>query len=144
MRDEFSAGVVVYKISGGEPVYLVLKYAHQYSAYWEFPKGKIEPGETAEKTALRELYEEAGIDSVTISDAFSEDIYYNFRDKAGEKVSKTVTFFLATTDDVEVVLSEEHSDYAWLNFEPAYNRLTHENAKNILIKVHEFLMRPAE
>lgn len=40
---------------------LVLGILHPQLAAWSFPGGKVEPGETPERAALRELYEETGL-----------------------------------------------------------------------------------
>ena len=38
-----------------------------------------------------------------------------------------------------IILSHEHLDFIWLNFDNALERITYENAKNILKKSKEFL-----
>ena len=58
-----SAGGIVYYIApDGAPRYLLMKrYAVSKRIERVAPKGKIEPGESIENAALREISEEAGI-----------------------------------------------------------------------------------
>ena len=53
------AGSVTFRQSASEILYLVISSSD--GAHWVFPKGHIEPNESPEETALRELREEAGI-----------------------------------------------------------------------------------
>ena len=53
-----SCGVIPYRLENGRRKYLLLK---QNNGSWSFPKGHMEPGETEQQTALRELLEEAGL-----------------------------------------------------------------------------------
>jgi 8-oxo-dGTP pyrophosphatase MutT (NUDIX family) len=53
------AGAVAYRKSGDRTLYLVVSSSD--GARWVLPKGHIEPGESPEAAALRELQEEAGV-----------------------------------------------------------------------------------
>jgi len=53
------AGSITFRQSVNEILYLVISSSD--GAHWVFPKGHIEPNESPEETALRELREEAGI-----------------------------------------------------------------------------------
>lgn len=53
-----SCGVIPFRKNSGVKEYLILL---QTNNFWSFPKGHMEPGETEEQTAMRELYEETGL-----------------------------------------------------------------------------------
>src|SRR5688500_3437812 len=54
-----SAGGVAHRMENGEIRVVVIKTSSE--GRWQLPKGMIDPGETAEIAALREVREEAGI-----------------------------------------------------------------------------------
>lgn len=134
--EQFSAGLVLYTDNNKTREYLLL---HYLSGHWDFPKGKIEPGESKEQAALRELKEETGL-SADIVEGFERSLGYWFKDyKSGELVYKTVYFFIGYTDQTNVTLSSEHIDYIWLPYDQAHAYTTFENARHILEKVEYFL-----
>ena len=164
MNKESSAGAVVFR-KGKETRYLLLHYEE---GHWDFPKGKIEEGETDEDTIRREIMEETGIDDIVIINKFREKIRYFYMSEiatrklntlAGSKraisehaqkpevfdklkdelVSKDVVFHLAETKKDKIKLSSEHIGFKWLNFEEAMKKLTFKNAKDVLKKADGFL-----
>lgn len=139
MRREFSAGAVVYFKDEQEDrlEYLVLHYGN---SHWDFPKGKLEPGESNEMAAVREIKEETGL-IVELDKGFEHKLFYKFRSREGELVSKQVTFFVAQSKIKEIVLSEEHSAYQWLTYEESRRILTYDNAVNLLDISHAFITK---
>lgn len=131
---ERSAGVILYKMQGIEPHFLLL--LHTEGDHWGFPKGKIEGSETVKEAAIRELYEETGIhvDINTLSNHFFED-YYDI-----EIGKKQVKYFLAIIDKEGINLSVEHSDYAWCNYVEEKNRIGFANSIQILTQVNDFIL----
>lgn len=113
--------------------FLLLNYP---TGHWDFVKGKIEQGETLHQTAVRETKEETGISDLEFVEGFEEKINYNFQFE-GELIQKEVVFFLAKTKTQTVNVSHEHLDYIWLDYENALEKVTYQNAKNILSKANK-------
>jgi bis(5'-nucleosidyl)-tetraphosphatase len=137
MIEETSAGIVLFRKENSNLVYLLLHYP---SGHWDFVKGKMENGESFKETAIREAREETGIIDISFLPDFAEWIEYNFQYQ-GELVQKKVVFFLAETKTKEVLISHEHQDYAWMDYQTAMEKTTFENAKSILTKSRSFLAK---
>lgn len=135
MKLELSAGFVIFTKENDIIKYLLL---HYNSGHWDFPKGKLENGETKTEAAIRELKEETGM-TCNIIDGFERRFSYIFKNKSDEIISKEVTLFLGETDNQDVVLSNEHIGYEWLEFNQAFNKVTFANARQALKSANEFL-----
>ena len=132
--DERSAGFIICKKNGGRK-YLILLHG---SNYWNFPKGKLESGESEIEAAVRELKEETGITDIKIMDGFSFNYDYTFH--AGSlKIKKLVKMFLAYYVIGNVVISREHKSFKWSTVEEAMNILKFDNIKRQLKEAESFL-----
>lgn len=69
-----------------------------YPGRWEYPGGKVDPGETAWQALVREVKEETGLDIQVIS-----------------FVTRNEWFCMMKDPRQEVKLSPEHSDYKWID-----------------------------
>lgn len=136
MKHWYSAGIITYIIEKNEPFYLILHYT---AGHWEFPKGTMDPGETKEETAHRELKEETGL-TVILDDNFEESIEYIYTDHKEEKWFKTVYFFVGKANDNTVELSHEHIGFKWLPYDEALEQLTYDNGKTLLKKAHKHIL----
>jgi len=130
-----SAGIIVYRKNQDTVEFLLLLYP---GGYWEFPKGKLELGETKEQAAHRELKEETNL-TARIDEGFEATIAYTFKDRNGNTVLKEVYFFVGQAQQGQVILSPEHRDYLWLPYQAAMEKIEHQNARDLLKGVHEFL-----
>lgn len=86
MKREFSAGGIVFNKKGE-----VLLTKHSQNHYWGFPKGLIDPGQTSEQAALREVKEEGGVEAQILDKVGYSKYVYFFE---GDKIFKVVTYFL--------------------------------------------------
>ena len=129
---EISAGGFV--VSKTEPslVALMARFNRGGKLEWCIPKGHLEPEETKEQAALREVFEETGL-TAEITDYLGE-VSYTFNQK-GKNVSKTVHVYLM--NQVSGELSMEHdpnheaSELAWVKLDELISRLSHGSEKRI-------------
>ncbi|MDP2641026.1 MAG: bis(5'-nucleosyl)-tetraphosphatase [Candidatus Yanofskybacteria bacterium] len=138
---EKSAGAVIVRMEQQVPFFLLLHYPSARRAkreYWDLPKGHMEKGETEQETARREVEEETGLSDIVFEESFREPIHYTFQFQE-KRISKTVIFFLARTNQEQVKISHEHVGYIWLPYEEALERLTFANARRVLKAAQKFL-----
>ena len=136
LKREFSAGGVVFKRV--KVLWLIIKPTG--TDRWQLPKGKIDAGESSEKTAVREVEEEGGIRAKVIQKIGSEQFFFFFE---GNRILKTVLFYL-----MEYISGnpknhdKEVSESIFLDFNEALDKLTFKNEKEILKKAKELFERP--
>jgi len=137
MIEETSAGIVLFRKEDSKIMFLLLHYP---SGHWDFVKGKMEKGESTHETAIREAREETGITDIIFLENFEEWIKYDFQYK-GELVHKKVVFFLAETKTKEIMISHEHLDYTWMDYNTSMEKTTFDNAKTVLTRAQTLLTK---
>lgn len=105
-------------------------------AHWDLPKGKIDPGETPEEAAVREVGEETGIGAITLG-PFLEHSYHVYEDPRYRRVLKrTYWYKMETTQTTLVPQTEEDIEIAeWVKPGPFLDQADlpiYQNIKSII------------
>ena len=117
--------------------FLLLKRAKTkiYEHLWQGVAGKIEAGETSWEAAIRELKEETGFEPVRI---FVADHVSKFYEAHGDWVN-LVPVFGIEVDDEEVILSDEHCEFKWVDFNTAHQTLIWSGQKDGIAAIFNML-----
>jgi CYTH domain-containing protein/8-oxo-dGTP pyrophosphatase MutT (NUDIX family) len=99
---------------------------------WSLPKGKLEPGETFEAAAQREVHEETGL-RVTLGEELPPTRYADARGRP-----KVVRYWrMAVLEEEPFAPNEEVDELAWLTPARACERLTYDHDRVLVARSDE-------
>ncbi len=134
MKRERSCGAILF-LKENPIKYLVMHYVPRRGDHWDFPKGHMDNGELEEETAIREVFEETGLQFDFVA-GFREII--TFSPKADR--IKDVVFFLGIPKTTGVKYMEDETyGHKWLTYDEALKQLTFDNSRELLKKANKFI-----
>ena len=127
-----AGGVVVRKNNNQTEVLICERFSENLIA---LPKGKPNEGEYEAATAIREVREETGINTIIKNKI--KDIFYSFESPNGI-INKKVSFFLMEKIDGEISNHDDEFDKVyWEKWDSALNKLSYQGEKDVLEKAIE-------
>jgi 8-oxo-dGTP pyrophosphatase MutT (NUDIX family) len=105
--------------------------------FWDLPKGKLDPNETIEACALREVKEETGISNLLLGDLIITTKHQYFDTFLNTEVEKTTYWYHMTTDTIQKGIPQTEEDIeaiAWVKKEDItpYLAKTYENINQVI------------
>jgi 8-oxo-dGTP pyrophosphatase MutT (NUDIX family) len=113
-----AAGGAVWRLVGDGALEVVLVHRPRYDD-WSLPKGKVDPGETDEQAALREVREETSIDAHLGVELPTT----TYLDRSGKQ--KRVRYWAMTVADGSPTGTNEVDEAEWVPVVEARSRLTY-------------------
>jgi 8-oxo-dGTP diphosphatase len=137
--DQISAGGVAVRRKDSEPVIAIVSVKPKLR--WQLPKGIVDEGESPQVTAVREVREEAGVETDLIK--LIETIEYWYRSvKYGKPVRyhKFVHFYLLEYKSGNVSDHDHEVEEArWVSFDEAIEMLDFKSEREVVEKAREMI-----
>jgi dATP pyrophosphohydrolase len=134
-------GVIAFVVAGngGTARVLLLKRKTAPAGAWCPVSGRIEAGEAAWQTALREIGEETGLKEGTL---YNTGIVESFYDPVANTIELMPLFLFMIAREEAVTLDDAQSDHAWLEVDAAVAKLTFAGHKTALEAIRrDFILR---
>lgn len=137
--DQVSAGGVAFRWRDSEPEVAIVSVKPKLR--WQLPKGIVDPGESPQVTAVREVREEAGVEADLIK--LIETIEYWYRSvKYGKPIRyhKFVHFYLLEYKSGDVANHDhEVEESRWVSFDEALRLLDFKSERDVVEKAREMI-----
>ena len=137
--DQISAGGVAYRWKDSEPEMVIVSVRPKLR--WQLPKGIVDPGESPDVTAVREVKEEGGVETERL--ALIETIEYWYRSmKNGKPIRfhKFVHFYLLEYRGGDVANHDHEVEEArWVSFDEAVEMLEFKSERDVAEKAHAMI-----
>jgi 8-oxo-dGTP pyrophosphatase MutT (NUDIX family) len=139
VKREFSAGGVLVRRLRGRWMMAAIRPRREGRPVWALPKGHIDPGETGEETALREVEEETGARGRSLGKLGDVRYVYTWD---GERIFKVVSFFLVRytggrLGDLPAAFRHEVEEVRWIPLDEAPATLTYGGEREMASKAIE-------
>jgi 8-oxo-dGTP pyrophosphatase MutT (NUDIX family) len=130
-RNEVSAGGVVSRSGeGGTEICLAARRTRRGELAWGLPKGAVEPEETPEVAAVREVLEETGLEAEIEADLGTIRYFYVWE---GVRVRKQVRFFLMRATGGGIANHDhEMEEVRWFPLRRAVKRAAYRGEREVL------------
>jgi 8-oxo-dGTP pyrophosphatase MutT (NUDIX family) len=137
--DQISAGGVAFRWKDSEPEIAIVSVKPKMR--WQLPKGIVDPGESPQVTAVREVKEEAGVETDLMK--LIETIEYWYRSlKNGKPVRyhKFVHFYLLEYRSGDVSNHDHEVEEArWVSVDEALEMLDFKSEREVVEKAREMI-----
>jgi len=137
--DQISAGGVAFRWADSEPEMVIVSVKPKLR--WRLPKGIVDPGESPEVTAVREVKEEGGVETERLG--LIETIEYWYRSvKNGKPVRfhKFVHFYLLEYRGGDVANHDHEVEEArWVSFDEAVDMLEFKSEREVAEKAQAMI-----
>ena len=130
--EQVSAGGVVFRDNAEIPEVVIVQIVPELR--WQLPKGLIDPGETIEEAALREVREEAGISADLVSPIETIEYWFHADRGSGRKrYHKFVHFFLMRYKHGDVANhDDEVAEARWVTTDEALRMLAFKSEREVV------------
>ena len=136
---QFSAGGVAFRKQDGQVEVALISVGGDNR--WQLPKGLVDKGESTEDAAIREVREEAGIDTEIVTRIDKVEYWYFWKEN-GQRIRyhKFVYFYLLRYKAGDVRDHDhEVNEARWLDIDDAIEMLAFDNEKKIMEKAKELI-----